>query len=251
MSAQPTTVPIPAEPPELEARIVTVGSYLLAAATAFFFVAFLFAFFYLRALNTNGLWGGGKPGHHVHPALTAGIAILVCVLASVGLVRLALVELRGRGAAWWRPAGGAALLLGLAAVAVQCWQYTDLGFGPGDGGYASVYLGWTGFFTIFAFGAMLWLETLLASTRRTAIAVVPAPQLEAGVAASRSSGRCSASSRSPPSSCCSGSSEPMNVGAGTVMTLVIPLALLLVVLGWWGFLVRRAQLAHEKPRQPG
>lgn len=43
----------------------------------------------------------------------------------------------------------------------------------------------------------------------------------------------------------------MNVGAGTVMTLVIPLALLLVVLGWWGFLVRRAQRANEKPRPPG
>ena len=52
-------------------------------------------------------------------------------------------------------------------VGVQCWQYTDLGFGPGDGGYASVYLGWTGLFTIFVFGAMVWLETLLVGVRRT------------------------------------------------------------------------------------
>lgn len=183
MSAAGATVPIPAEPPELEARVVKVGSYLLAAATAFFFVAFLFAFLYLRALNSNGLWAGGKPGHHVHPSLGAGIAVLVCVLVSVGLVRLALMEVRTRARSIWRLAGGAALLLGLAAVGVQCWQYTHLGFGPGDGGYASVYLGWTGFFTIFTFAAMLWLETLLVSTRRTAIAVVPAPQLESGVAA--------------------------------------------------------------------
>jgi heme/copper-type cytochrome/quinol oxidase subunit 3 len=56
-------------------------------------------------------------------------------------------------------------VLGLVAVAVQCWQYTDLGFGPGDGGYASVYLGWTGFFTIFAFVALVWLEIMLASSR--------------------------------------------------------------------------------------
>jgi heme/copper-type cytochrome/quinol oxidase subunit 3 len=147
------------ESPEVDARIATVGGYLGAAACAFFFVAFLFAFFYLRALNTNDLWAAGQRHHHVHAALTVGIIVLVCVLASVALSRLALVE---------RRAGWAALVLGLVAVGVQCWQYTDLGFGPGDGGYASVYLGWTGFFTIFVFGAMIWLETLLVGVRRTA-----------------------------------------------------------------------------------
>ena len=183
MSAQGAAAPIPVESPEVESRIVSVGSYLLSAGTTFFFIAFLFAFFYLRALNSNGLWGGPKPGHHVPTTLTAGIAILACVLASVALARLALVELRGRGRAFWWPVGISALLLGLAAVAIQCWQYTDLAFGTSEGGYANVYLGWTGFFTIFTFAAMLWLETLLVSTRRTAIAVVPAPQLESGVAA--------------------------------------------------------------------
>lgn len=147
------------ESPEVDARIATVGGYLGAAACAFFFVAFLFAFFYLRALNTNDLWGAGQRHHHVHAALTVGIIVLACVLASVALSRLTLLE---------RWAGWTALALGLVAVAVQCWQYTDLGFGPGDGGYASVYLGWTGFFTIFVFGAMVWLETLLVGPRRTA-----------------------------------------------------------------------------------
>ncbi len=159
-----STVQIPIEPPDVEARIISIGAYLGAAATAFFFLAFLFAFFYLRALNTNGLWGGGKPGHHVHPALTVGIIVLVCVLASVALVRMSLARLRTskpRG----RHAGLLALAFGLVAVGVQCWQYTDLGFGPGDGGYASVYLGWTGFFTIVAFIVLLWLEILLASSR--------------------------------------------------------------------------------------
>jgi heme/copper-type cytochrome/quinol oxidase subunit 3 len=180
MSTSATTVPIPVEPPELEARIVSVASYLLAAATAFFFIAFLFAFLYLRALNTNGLWGGGKPGHHVHPALTVGIIVLACIVSSVVLVRLGLIELRTRARPHWRVASAAALVLGLVAVAVQCWQYTNLGFGPGDGGYASVYLGWTGFFSIFAFGAMYRLETILASTRRAGR--IPAVRLEADVA---------------------------------------------------------------------
>jgi len=150
------------EPPEVERRIAHLGSILFAAATAFFFIAFLFAFVYLRALNSNGLWGAGKPHHHVHASLGLGIAILVCILvsvAAVGAVRLA--------PAFWLPAASATLLLGLAAVALQCWQWAHLGFGPGDGGYASVYLGWTGFFTIFVFGAVYWLETIVATAVRT------------------------------------------------------------------------------------
>lgn len=165
MSGDPAVAPIPAETPRLEARILSVGSYLLAAGATFFFVSFLFAFFYLRALNSNGLWAGPN-GHHVPVPTGSGIAILVCVLASVVLTRLAVVELRGRGRDVWLPVAAGALLLGLAAVAIQCWQYTDLGFGTEEGGYASVFLGWTGFFAIFVFGAMLWLETIVATAWR-------------------------------------------------------------------------------------
>jgi heme/copper-type cytochrome/quinol oxidase subunit 3 len=167
VSAQPHAAPVPVEPPELQARLVSIGSYLLSAATTFFFVAFLFAFFYLRALNSNGLWGGPTPGHHVPVPTGGGIAVLVCVLVSVALVWVARRELAGGRTAWWTLTV-AALLVGLASVAIQCWQYTDLGFGTEEGGYASVYLGWTGFFAIFSFGAMLWLETIAATARRTA-----------------------------------------------------------------------------------
>jgi heme/copper-type cytochrome/quinol oxidase subunit 3 len=162
-----------AEPPELERRIQSLGSILLAAATAFFVIAFLFAFLYLRALNSNGLWGAGKPHHHVHASLGLGIALLVCGLVGVAAARAAVML-----PALWRPAAVAALLLGLAAVALQCWQWAHLGFGPGDGGYASVYLGWTGFFTIFVLGAMYWLETIVVTAVRTRVAAAEvAPQL--------------------------------------------------------------------------
>jgi len=168
MSVRAGTAPIPAEHPVVESRIVSVGSYLLAAGTTFFFIAFLFAFFYLRAVNSNGLWGGPKPGHHVSVPTVSGSVILACILASVALVRIGLAA-RGGGLLW--PLGAGALLLGLGAVAVQCWQYTDLAFGTEEGGYASVYLGWTGFFTIFSFGALLWLEMILATARRTGASV--------------------------------------------------------------------------------
>ena len=168
MSIGPATAPIPVETALVESRIVSAGSYLLSAGTTFFFIAFLFAFFYLRSLNSNGLWGGPKPGHHVSVPTASGSVILACVLAAVVLVRAGLTE---RGARFVWPLGAGALLLGLAEVAIQCWQYTDLAFGTEEGGYASVYLGWTGFFAIFSFGAMLWLEMILATARRTGAAV--------------------------------------------------------------------------------
>jgi hypothetical protein len=36
-----------------------------------------------------------------------------------------------------------------------------------------------------------------------------------------------------------------DVNAGTIMTLVVPLALLIVVLAWWVLLVRRARRERE------
>jgi uncharacterized membrane protein YhaH (DUF805 family) len=36
-----------------------------------------------------------------------------------------------------------------------------------------------------------------------------------------------------------------DVNAGTIMTLVVPLSLLVVVLGWWALLVRRARRARD------
>jgi heme/copper-type cytochrome/quinol oxidase subunit 3 len=157
---------VTADAPEGDARPLTIGAYLIAAAIAFFFVAFMFAFFYLRALNSNGKWAG-PTGHHVSTTTGSGIAILVCVVVSVVLVRLALVELRGQGRPVWWTLAGVGFLLGLAAVAIQCWQYTDMPFGTSEGGYASVYMGWTGFFTIVVFFAMVWLEIILATARRT------------------------------------------------------------------------------------
>jgi heme/copper-type cytochrome/quinol oxidase subunit 3 len=166
-----SAVPI-AEPLDVQQRIVRLGSILLAAATAFFFVAFLFAFLYLRALNSHGLWGGGKPGHPVEASLGFGVAILVCVLAGVAAVHVAI-----RSPGSWRPAAGAALGLGVAAIVLQCVQWATLGFGPGEGGYASVFLGWTGFFTIFVLGAMYWLETIVVTAVRSGASPEPGSEL--------------------------------------------------------------------------
>jgi hypothetical protein len=73
-------------------RNLIVATRLGAAAQAFFFVSFLFAFFYLRALNTDGRWNH----HDLQPSRAYGTAILVCVLGSVAGTGC------GGSACWWR-----------------------------------------------------------------------------------------------------------------------------------------------------
>jgi heme/copper-type cytochrome/quinol oxidase subunit 3 len=150
------------EPPEVFARNIAVGARIWAAGIAFFFVAFLFAFFYLRALDSNGKWNQ----HDLNPGQGWGVPILVCVLASVLAYAWAVRSLqRGEGGSWRLGAGGA-LPLGLAAVVIQAVEYTQISFGPGDGGFASVFFGWTGLYAAFVLGMMYWLETQLAQSIR-------------------------------------------------------------------------------------
>src|SRR5438105_10279385 len=150
-----------AEPAELLARNIRVGSRIWAASQAFFFVAFFFAFLYLRALNTNGLWRGWPP-HHPSPSLAFGVAILICVLAAAAVARGAAML----GPNLWRLGAVGALLLSLAAVGLQAAQFSSLGFGPTDAAYASVFVGWTGLFALFLLGSAYWLGTVVADVAR-------------------------------------------------------------------------------------
>ena len=72
-------------------------------------------------------------------------------------------------------------MLLVAAVVLQIAEWATQGFGPTDGGYASVYLGWTGLYVCSCSASLYWLETTLATSLRYR-KVVPA-QFEAGEAA--------------------------------------------------------------------
>jgi heme/copper-type cytochrome/quinol oxidase subunit 3 len=150
------------EEPEQFLRNLRVGSRIWAASLAFFFIAFLFAFFYLRALNSNGLWRGWPHTHKPHPSLAFGIVILICVLASAAIARAAVML----APTTWRLAILASAGFALAAVGLQAAQFSSLGFGPTDGGYASVFVGWTGLFTLVLFGTVYWLVILVGDLRR-------------------------------------------------------------------------------------
>jgi heme/copper-type cytochrome/quinol oxidase subunit 3 len=150
------------EPPELMGRNLRVGTYLFAGGTAFFHLCFLFAFFYLRALDNAGMW---KP-KGVDTSIGWGTAVVACYVVSALLVRLGLEDHRAARRTQWRQKGGAALALGLVGLVVQAIAWSHQGFGPADGGFASVYFGWTAFLFLFVLGTMYWLETVLATSFR-------------------------------------------------------------------------------------
>jgi heme/copper-type cytochrome/quinol oxidase subunit 3 len=159
-TASPTIVD-DIEQPDVLAHNIRVGSRIWAASQAFFFLAFFFAFLYLRALNTNGLWRGWPP-HHPSPSMAFGLAILICVLASAAVARGAVLV----APEMWRVTTWVALVLALAAVGLQCAQFSSLGFGPTDGAYASVFVGWSGLFALFLLGTSYWLATVIGDVTR-------------------------------------------------------------------------------------
>jgi len=152
------------EPPELLGRNLISASYLLAGATAFFFVAFLFAYFYLRSLNNAHMWK--PPG--IDASVGWGTAVVACYVVSVLLVRLGLTDHLALRRRQWRLKGLAALVAGVAGLVLQVIAWTHEGFGPADGGFASVYFGWTAFLFLFVLGTMLWLQMTVAMSLRYA-----------------------------------------------------------------------------------
>src|ERR1035441_5698379 len=166
-ASAPTHPAIELEPPEWQPRAMWVSARQLCGAMAFFFIAFVFAYFYLRSLDTSGDWKIG----HVSPPVGVPVVIIVALLISAGLMRAASMnpELTVR-------AGGAAVALALLCIVLQVIEWTSLGFGPASGGYASVYVGWTGCYTVFMLLMVYWMESQVATVwRRRRLGVAPAP----------------------------------------------------------------------------
>src|ERR1700726_2728257 len=142
------------EPLEWQPRATWVTVRLLCGGTAFFFGAFVFAYFYLRSLDSNSDWEIGR----VNPSLGLGVTIVVLLLLSAALMRVA-----PRPSAYATRAAAAALVLALATVVLQVIEWTTLGFGPASGGYASVYIGWTAMYAVSTLACSYWLETQVAT----------------------------------------------------------------------------------------
>jgi len=157
-ASAPVARHIDPEPPEWQPRAIWVGGRLLCGAISFFFASFVFAFFYLKALDVNHNWKIG----HVVPDGGIGIAIAALFLFSAVIYRMAARRPAGDSMA----AGMIAVLMGLVAVVLQFVEYIGLDFGASQGGYAAVFFGWTATYAIVALMGLYWIEVQVASLWR-------------------------------------------------------------------------------------
>jgi heme/copper-type cytochrome/quinol oxidase subunit 3 len=146
------------EPREWQPRAIWVGGRLLCGSISFFFASFLFAYFYLRALDVNHNWKIGP----VHPSQGLGVAVMMLFVIGAVVYRLAVSRPEVDAVA----AGGIVVIFSLLAVALQFFEYTTLDFGAGSGGYAAVFYGWTSTYAIAAMFGIYWVETQVASLVR-------------------------------------------------------------------------------------
>jgi heme/copper-type cytochrome/quinol oxidase subunit 3 len=133
------------------------GARLALGGLSFLFGAFLFAYFYLRALNSNHLWhpAGQKP------QLWLGTLVMALLVASAAGHTIVLQRIKAGDKATWQRGAAVALLMGLAAVALIIWQLLHLSFWPGSSGFASVFTGFYPVFLTIVFCCLVWLEILL------------------------------------------------------------------------------------------
>jgi heme/copper-type cytochrome/quinol oxidase subunit 3 len=156
-ASAPLAPHIEPEPRAWQPRALWVSVRLFCGSASFFFVSFLFAYFYLRSIDSNHAWKIGP----VHPSIGLGLTIVALLVLSAVVLRL--------GAT--RPtdtlgAGIVALVLALVAIILQFFEYTKLDFGAASGAYASVFIGWTATYAVFAVGCVYWIEIQLASLWR-------------------------------------------------------------------------------------
>jgi heme/copper-type cytochrome/quinol oxidase subunit 3 len=156
-ASAPLSPHIEPEPASWQLRANWVAVRLWIGSASFFFVSFVFAYFYLRSLDTNHSWKIGA----VNPSLGLGLAIAALFALSALVFRL--------GAT--RPtdtlgAGIAAIVMAVVGIVLQFIEYTQLGFGASQGGYAAVFTGWTAVYAILAVGCVFWMETQVATVWR-------------------------------------------------------------------------------------
>ncbi|MGD0749180.1 MAG: hypothetical protein ABSB68_15360 [Acidimicrobiales bacterium] len=133
-----------------------IALWLLVGGDALFLLLELFTWFYLRALNTNGMWRGaactkanactdglGNPITSEIPkaGITYTLVIAALTVVAALLVWWAEVSAQRQSPRRIISAGaGFALLTVLVAVVVQCYQFGQLPFTTIDGAYASSFI---------------------------------------------------------------------------------------------------------------
>ncbi len=138
------------------------GARLALGSLSFGFGAFIFAYFYLRSLNSHGMW---HPAGFKNPQIGVGTVAVALIVISALLQTFVLQRIKAGHKGAWVSGAWVALVLGLAAIGVEVWQLDNLPFLPGFSGYASVFSAFWPVYITVVFGTMVWLEILIMRAR--------------------------------------------------------------------------------------
>ena len=138
------------------------GSRLAIGGLTFLFGAFVFAYFYLRSINSNGRWHGAG---FIQPSVATGTIIIALIVISAVINTLVLQRIKAGNKSAWVSGAVVSLVLGLAAVALMIIQLLFLPFWPGSSGYSSVFVGTYPVYLTVVLAVMIWLETLVMRSR--------------------------------------------------------------------------------------
>jgi heme/copper-type cytochrome/quinol oxidase subunit 3 len=138
------------------------GSRLAIGGLTFLFGSFVFAFFYLRSIDSAARWHGSG---YVPPSLWMGTTIMLLAVLSAGVHYFGLQRIKAGHKSTWQIDSLVAMALGLAAVAMQIYQLATLPFPPGSSGYSSLFTGLYPVLLTVQLAVLIWLEILLARSR--------------------------------------------------------------------------------------
>lgn len=140
------------------------GARLFVALSTLGFGGGVFAYFFLRSLDGNGLWR--SPGQQISPFIA--VPVLVLCLAAAALFYWSSMRLgKAPGASTdWRVSTAVSMVMLVAAAGIQFWGLSRLPFFPGSSGFASVYVAVEPIFALWLLVGAYWAETLFARSLR-------------------------------------------------------------------------------------
>src|SRR6266699_2303741 len=148
---------------EAELNTTWTGVRLMIGVVTSGLGAFVFAFFYLRSVNSYGLW---HPAGFTGPQAWEGAVIMAAVVVSAAAQSFGLQQLKAGKKPAWLGLAVIALALGAVAVAFQILQLATLPFQPGANAFASVFVGASAVFAVLLLATMIWLEILVMGGRQ-------------------------------------------------------------------------------------
>jgi cytochrome c oxidase subunit 3 len=144
--------------PELSGPVL--GMVLFVASEAMFFAAFFAAFFTIK--DNEPVWP--PPGIHLEDKV-ATILTVILIVSSV-TVQIALRSMRSgasRRATLWL---GITIVLGITFLALQLYDYSQLGFGLKDGPFGTLFYVMTGLHMAHVFGGVVFLTLVFSQVLR-------------------------------------------------------------------------------------